>query len=373
MLVTEWEAWRFGPAAVRSLNHLIGKTFLRSHAVILIRQDSSSAQFLGIARRCRTAGRCEMPRRISLPPRKLSSKSGMAKAAALGKGLSALMGSAQQTRGAGTGGGKGRIDPPGFARRTSSRARSSRGKLSARRSWPSWSIRSRSAGIIQPLIVRLVNGKYELIAGERRWRAAGEAGLETLPVIVREASNRDVLELALIENLQRADLSPIEEAEAYARLMKEFSLTQEQVAQQVGKGRVVVANAVRLLTLPEQIRAWIGIGRPQRRPRQGAARARQRRGAVARRRAHPQGEPDRPRHGTPGRIDARRNEARPRNAKPPPPASEAIFADLEKRLQQHVGTRVRIVGKANAGKIEIQYFSPEDLDRILQLLRLPSA
>src|SRR6202050_1344417 len=113
-------------------------------------------------------------------------------------------------------------------------------------------------GVIQPLIVRKVGAKYELIAGERRWRAAGEAGIESLPVIVREASNRDVLELALIENLQRADLSPIEEAEAYARLMKEFSLTQEQVAQQVGKGRAAVANAVRLLTLPEQIRAWLG-------------------------------------------------------------------------------------------------------------------
>src|ERR1700678_3915701 len=118
----------------------------------------------------------------------------------------------------------------------------------------------RERGIIQPLIARLVSGKYELIAGERRWRAAGEAGLDTLPVIVREASNRDVLELALIENLQRADLSPIEEAEAYARLMKDFTLTQEQVAQQVGKGRVVGANAVRLLTLPEQIRTWIGAG-----------------------------------------------------------------------------------------------------------------
>ena len=228
-------------------------------------------------------------------------------------------------------------------------------------------------GIIQPLIVRLVNGKYELIAGERRWRAAAEAGLETLPVIVREASNRDVLELALIENIQRADLSPIEEAEAYARLMKEFTLTQEQVAQQVGKGRAVVANAVRLLTLAGTNPRVDRHGRLERRPCQGAARPRQRRGTSPRRRTHPQGKPHRPRHGTARRVDARRDPSPRRNARPPPSSSEAIFADLEKRLQQHVGTRVRIVGKANSGKIEIQYFSPEDLERILQLLRLPSA
>ena len=118
----------------------------------------------------------------------------------------------------------------------------------------------RERGVIQPLIVREVAGKFELIAGERRWRASEEAGVATLPVIVRQASDREVLELALIENLQRADLSPIEEAEAYARLIHDFSLTQEEVARQVGKGRAVVANAVRLLTLPPQVRAWLGSG-----------------------------------------------------------------------------------------------------------------
>ena len=226
-------------------------------------------------------------------------------------------------------------------------------------------------GIIQPLIVRLVNGKYELIAGERRWRASAEAGLETLPVIVREASNRDVLELALIENLQRADLSPIEEAEAYARLMKEFTLTQEQVAQQVGKGRAVIANAVRLLTLPEQIRAWISTGDLsvghakvllglEREDEQLLAAERIRKENLTVR-------------ATERLIESMRAGSKPATKrKAAAVTSEAIFADLEKRLQQHVGTRVRIVGKASAGKIEIQYFSPEDLDRILQLLRLPS-
>jgi ParB family chromosome partitioning protein len=189
---------------------------------------------------------------------------------------------------------------------------------------------------------------------------------------VREASNRDVLELALIENLQRADLSPIEEAEAYARLMKEFTLTQEQVAQQVGKGRAVVANAVRLLALPEQIRAWIGTGDLsvghakvllglENHDEQILAAERVRKENLTVR-------------ATERLIESMRAGTKPPSKRKAAAAtSEAIFADLEKRLQQHVGTRVRIVGKANAGKIEIEYFSPEDLDRILHFLRLPSA
>jgi ParB family chromosome partitioning protein len=226
-------------------------------------------------------------------------------------------------------------------------------------------------GIIQPLIVRLVNGKYEIIAGERRWRAAGEAGLEKLPVIVREASNRDVLELALIENLQRSDLNPIEEAEAYARLMKEFTLTQEQVAQQVGKGRAAVANAVRLLTLPKQLQAWIGTGDlsvGHAKVLLGLANAGEQLLAAERIRKE-----NLTVRGAERLVESMRAGSKPaRKRKAAAATSAAIFADLEKRLQQHVGTRVRIVGKASAGKIEIQYFSPEDLDRILQLLRLPA-
>ena len=225
-------------------------------------------------------------------------------------------------------------------------------------------------GIIQPLIVRKVNGKYELIAGERRWRASGEAGLEKLPVIVREASNRDVLELALIENLQRADLSPIEEAEAYARLMKEFTLTQEQVSKQVGKGRVVVANAVRLLSLPPQIQAWIGtndlsVGHAK--VLLGLASAEEQLLAAERIRKD-----NLTVRATERLVESMRATTKPATKRKAAAVSnEAIFADLEKRLQRHVGTRVRILGKANEGKIEIQYFTREDLDRILQLLRLP--
>lgn len=225
-------------------------------------------------------------------------------------------------------------------------------------------------GIIQPLIVRKVNGKYELIAGERRWRASGEAGLEKLPVIVREASNRDVLELALIENLQRADLSPIEEAEAYARLMKEFTLTQEQVSKQVGKGRAVVANAVRLLDLPRQIQAWIGtrdlsVGHAK--VLLGLASAEEQMLAAERVRKE-----NLTVRATERLVESMRAGTKPTTKRKAAAVSnEAIFADLEKRLQRHIGTRVRIVGKANEGKVEIEYFSREDLDRILHLLRLP--
>jgi ParB family chromosome partitioning protein len=227
-------------------------------------------------------------------------------------------------------------------------------------------------GVIQPLIVRKVGGKYELIAGERRWRAAGEAGLAALPVIVREASNRDVLELALIENLQRADLSAIEEAEGYARLMKEFSLTQEQVAHQVGKGRVAVANAVRLLALPAPIQTWIGTGDlsvGHAKVLLGLDSAEEQMLAAERVRKE-----NLTVRATERLVESLRAGSKPATKKKVAAASsQAIFADLEKRLQQHIGTRVRLSGKAQAGKIEIEYFSPEDLDRILHLLRLPSA
>src|SRR5438128_4784892 len=115
----------------------------------------------------------------------------------------------------------------------------------------------RQHGIIQPLIVRRVDGRYELIAGERRWRAAQELGLGQVPVIIRTASNLEVLELSLIENLQRTDLNPIEEAQGYARLAEEFGMKQEEIAQKVGRSRAAVANAIRLLDLHPPIQTWV--------------------------------------------------------------------------------------------------------------------
>lgn len=119
----------------------------------------------------------------------------------------------------------------------------------------------RERGIIQPLIVRQSPGGYELIAGERRWRAAKEVGLQDVPVIVRQASDQDVLELALIENLQREGLNPIEEAVAYEKLSKDFSLTQEEISKKVGKNRATVANAMRLLDLSDKSKSLLKHGR----------------------------------------------------------------------------------------------------------------
>src|SRR6201995_5764422 len=115
----------------------------------------------------------------------------------------------------------------------------------------------RQHGIIQPLIVRPVDGRHELIAGERRWRAAQEAGLTEVPVIIRHATDLEVLELSLIENLQRQDLNPIEEAQGYARLASEFGMRQEDIATKVGRSRAAVANAMRLLDLHRQIPIWL--------------------------------------------------------------------------------------------------------------------
>ena len=116
-------------------------------------------------------------------------------------------------------------------------------------------------GIIQPLIVRRNGDKFELIAGERCWRAAKEVGLLDAPVIIRTASDQDVLELALIENLQREDLNPIEEALAFSRLAREFGLKQEEIAQKVGKSRAAIANSMRLLELSSQVQSWLTQGR----------------------------------------------------------------------------------------------------------------
>jgi ParB family chromosome partitioning protein len=299
----------------------------------------------------------------------------MAKAA-LGKGLSALMGSGNITK----------ISPLAVPEPSAERGESIRqiareqiipSPLQPRKVFRAEELQEmvesiRERGVIQPLIVREVAGKFELIAGERRWRASGEAGLKTLPVIVRAATDREVLELALIENLQRADLSPIEEAEAYARLMHDFSLTQEDVAKQVGKGRVAVANAVRLLSLPPQVRTWVGSGDlsvGHAKVLLGLATAEEQTRAAEKIRKDSLTV-----RATERLVESMRaGTKRPARRRPGAVAGNFAFDDLQKRLQQHLGTRVKISGKADAGKIEIDYFSVADLDRLLELLRLPSA
>ncbi|MBA2433019.1 MAG: ParB/RepB/Spo0J family partition protein [Chthoniobacterales bacterium] len=228
----------------------------------------------------------------------------------------------------------------------------------------------RQHGIIQPLIVRMVQGKHELIAGERRWRAAQMLGLTEAPVIVREATDHDVLELSLIENLQRADLNPIEEAEAYARLAHEFGMRQEDIALQVGRSRASVANSMRLLDLHPQVQRWVvqellsvghakvllGLKAPE--EQLAVAETILRRSATVR---------------DAERLVAKQlgttTRRRPRQAEANG-VSSATVGDLQERLQQHLGTRVTLHHGDKRGRIEIEYYGNDDLQRVLHAIGL---
>ena len=225
-------------------------------------------------------------------------------------------------------------------------------------------------GIIQPLIVRKVDGRHELIAGERRWRAALAAGLAEVPVIIRTADDRDVLELSLIENLQRADLNPIEEAQGYARLAGEFGMRQEEIAQKVGRSRAAVANAMRLLDLPEQVQTWvtqnlISVGHAKvllalksSDEQLAIAETVLRRSATVR---------------ATERLVARQlGAAKPRHRRVSSVSVNASAVEhLQSRLQEYLGTRVILHHGEKQGRIEIEYYGADDLQRILQVIGLP--
>src|SRR5205814_10442831 len=228
----------------------------------------------------------------------------------------------------------------------------------------------RQHGIIQPLIVRAIDGRHELIAGERRWRAAQEAGLNEVPVIIRSASDRDVLELSLIENLQRADLNPIEEAQGYARLAGEFGMRQEEIAHKVGRSRAAVANAMRLLDLHEQVQTWLtqnllSVGHAKdllalksQEEQLAVAETILRRSATVR---------------ATERLVARQLGALSprRRRRLQSPSVNAAFADhLQSRLQEHFGTRVILHHGEKQGRIEIEYYGTDDLQRIMQVIGL---
>jgi ParB family transcriptional regulator, chromosome partitioning protein len=232
----------------------------------------------------------------------------------------------------------------------------------------------REHGIIQPLIVRRVGGKCELIAGERRWRAASQLGLKEAPVIVRQASDRDVLELALIENLQREDLNPIEEANAYQRLAKDFSLRQEDIAQRVGKSRSVIANSLRLLDLHSQVQAYLAQGRLsighakvllglQNHDEQlVAAELTIRQAATVRMTERiVAGQLARQGLGKSGRLGTRANEGNPAIV-------HNAVNEIEGRLRDRLATHVTVHHGEKKGRIEIQYYGNDDLDRLLTLL-----
>ncbi len=224
-------------------------------------------------------------------------------------------------------------------------------------------------GIIQPILVRRTGNTYRIIAGERRWRAAQKAGLQRVPVVVRDVADGDkqLLELALIENLQREGLNPIDEALAYQRLADDFSLTQEQIAAAVGKDRSSVANFMRLLKLPEEVRADLASGALS----SGHARAllalpdaaAQRHGAreaIARRLSVRETEALVKRLSTP--------RSRPAAVEQAPVTTDVHTKAAEDRMRFALGTKVRIIRRGTGGRIEIDFGSEDELNRIFEVL-----
>jgi len=224
----------------------------------------------------------------------------------------------------------------------------------------------REQGIVQPLIVRENGGSYELIAGERRWRAAQLLGLHEVPVIVRVADDRAVLELALIENLQRENLNPIEEAQGYSQLIDQFQLKQDEVAAKVGKSRAVVANALRLLRLSAAIQEAIRDGLLS----VGHAKvilglAGERQQKIAADRILKDGLNVRQTETLVARLQS---PAAPGAAAKAPLMHDANVADLENRLRERFGTKVRLKYSSGKGSMEVAFFSDDDLERILQIV-----
>ena len=227
----------------------------------------------------------------------------------------------------------------------------------------------REQGIVQPLIVRLVNGAYELIAGERRWRAAQLAGLTEAPIVERAATDREVLELALIENLQRENLNAIEEALGYGQLGEQFRLTQEEIAKKVGKSRAAVANALRLLKLPAVVQSAVREGKlsvghakvilgltdpalqqsTAARVLAGGLTVRQTEQLVA-------------------KVSAPKPEAGRGKAEVGSTPRDPHVADLEHKLIERLGTKVALHYKAGKGTVEVKFFSDDELNRVLEIL-----
>jgi ParB family transcriptional regulator, chromosome partitioning protein len=224
-------------------------------------------------------------------------------------------------------------------------------------------------GIVQPLIVREREGHLELIAGERRWRAAQLLGLAEVPVILRHADDRAVLELALIENLQRENLNPIEEAQGYAQLIEQFQLKQEEVATKVGKSRAVVANALRLLKLPPAIQASIREGRLS----VGHAKvilglAGETHQKLAFERILKEGLNVRQTEGLVARLQAREAGAVTKPGQLTPLTRDAHVASLENQLRERLGTKVHLRYAHGRGALEVAFFSDAELERILQII-----
>jgi ParB family chromosome partitioning protein len=223
-------------------------------------------------------------------------------------------------------------------------------------------------GIVQPLIVRELNGHLELIAGERRWRAAQLLGLSEVPVIVREADDRAVLELALIENLQRENLNPMEEAQGYAQLIAQFQLKQDEVASKVGKSRAAVANSLRLLKLALPLQDFIRHGQLS----VGHAKvilslSDEKQQKLAADRILKDGLNVRQAEVLVAKLQAREPQS---GAKPglTPLTKDTHVTDLENRLRERLGTKVHLRYAQGKGALEIAFFSDDELERVLEIL-----
>ncbi|MBQ4081832.1 MAG: ParB/RepB/Spo0J family partition protein [Clostridia bacterium] len=209
-------------------------------------------------------------------------------------------------------------------------------------------------GVLQPLIVRpLPGGTYQIVAGERRWRASRMAGLQTVPVIVRELSDRETAELALIENLQREDLSPVEEGEGYVTLMETYGMTQEQVAERVGKSRPAVANAVRLLSLPPEILQLLKEGSIT----AGHARAILSFSTVE----EMQKAAQMAQQGATVRMLENAARKKPDSKKNGTGVRTKLFEETALSLTEVLGRRVRVSGSRSKGVLEIEFYGEEDL------------
>jgi ParB family transcriptional regulator, chromosome partitioning protein len=220
-------------------------------------------------------------------------------------------------------------------------------------------------GILQPVVVQKAVNGYELVVGERRWRASKKAGIKKIPAVIREVSDAQALELAIIENIHRQDLNPIEEAEAYACLADNFTLTQEMIAKKVGKSRTAVANILRLLKLPRSIKEDVISGKlsmGHARALLGLEEARQAQALC--------------KEIFKEDLTVRQTESRVNSFKQPvpikpasPAAKKNIFIkDLEKELERKLGTKVEISPKKRGGKLVVTYYSDDDLERIQNLI-----
>ena len=220
-------------------------------------------------------------------------------------------------------------------------------------------------GVLQPVVVQKADSGYELIVGERRWRASKKLGLKKIPAVIREVSDAQSLEIAIIENIHRQDLNPIEEAEAYARLANEFALTQEMVAKKVGKSRTAVANTLRLLKLSRKIKEDLiseKISMGHARALLGLENSKQM--EILRKEIIKQ-------NLTVRQTEDRVNKIKAGSVNKPGPskAKKNIFIkDLEKDLARRLGTKVDISPKKNGGKLVVTYYSDDDLDRIQGLM-----